>query len=203
MKPTLTILIEGYAHTTPDGVTYASPTTSLLQLDGKNYLVDPGCNGSLLLERLAQQHLQPSDIHALFVSHYHPDHFLNIRLFPTTPFYDGSMRWEQDSETMYSDYWLRPEFKVFATPGHATEQFSILVDTDNFGLVSISQDVFWWEDGKQKSDTIEELMSLVDPFANDVVALKESRELVLGSGAKWIVPGHGKMFRNPKFYFES
>lgn len=198
MKPTLTVLIEGYAHTNDAGVTFASPTTLLLQLDGKNYLVDPGCNGKLLLEKLALMNLTPADITALFISHYHPDHFLNIRQFPETPFYDGTMQWEQDQEVAYTDYWLRPEFKVFPTPGHATEQSSLLVDTENFGLVSISQDVFWWEDGKQKSDTVEDLMTLVDPFANDVDALKKSRELVLNTGAQWIVPGHGKMFRNPK-----
>lgn len=198
MKPILTILIEGYAHTTPDGITHASPTSSLLQIDGKNYLVDPGCNGPLLLERLTAQGMTPNDVTAMFISHYHPDHFLNIRLFPNTPFFDGSMQWDNDLEKPYENYWMRPEFKVFATPGHATEQFSLLVDTENFGLVSLSQDVFWWEDGMQTSDTVEELMALVDPFANDLEALQESRKKVLESGAAWIVPGHGKMFRNPK-----
>lgn len=197
MKPTLTILIEGYAHTTSDGITHASPTSSLLQIDGKNYLVDPGCNAPLLLEQLAAHGLTPKDITALFISHYHPDHFLNIRLFPNTPFFDGSMQWDNDLEIAYDNYWLHQEFKVFATPGHATEQFSLLVDTENLGPVSLSQDVFWWEDGMQKSDTVEELMALVDPFANDLVALQKSRKKVLESSAKWIVPGHGKMFRNP------
>jgi len=84
-----------------------------------------------------------------------------------------------------------------ATPGHATEQYSLLVDTENLGLVCIAQDVFWWEDGTQKSDTVDDLLAGKDPFANDEVALLESRKLVLNSGAQWIIPGHGKMFRNP------
>ena len=197
MKPKFTILIEGYAHTDTAGVTYASPTTSLLQFEGKNYLVDPGCNGTLLLEQLRKLHLQPADITALFLSHYHPDHFLNIRLFPEISIYDGSMQWDQDKEIPYADYWLHPEFKLLATPGHATEQCSLLIDTENMGLVCIAQDVFWWEDDKQKSVTVDELLTLADPFANDLAALRTSREMVLATDALWIVPGHGKMFRNP------
>jgi len=197
MKPFLTVLIQGYAHTDSAGITYASPTTTLLQSEGKNFLVDPGCNSTLLLEQLTNLHLQPTDIAAIFLSHYHPDHFLNIRLFPKTPIYDGSTEWKRDAEIPCLDYWLFPEFKIMATPGHATEQYSLLVDTENLGLVCIAQDVFWWEDGTQKSDTVDDLLAGKDPFANDEVALLESRKLVLNSGAQWIIPGHGKMFRNP------
>lgn len=198
MKPTLTILIEGYAHASEGNDYFASPTTSLLQFQGKNYLVDPGCNGPLLSQKLKEVNLEPEDITALFITHYHLDHVLNIRLFPNAPVYDGSMQWEQDKEVPYTDFWLIPEFKVLATPGHAGEQFSLLVDTENFGLVCIAQDVFWWEDGKQKSDTIADLMENVDPFESDHTALLESRKKVLESGAKWIVPGHGKMFQTPE-----
>lgn len=198
MKPTLTILIEGYAHAGENNTYFASPTTSLLQFQGKNYIVDPGCNGPLLSQRLQENNLKPEDITALFVSHYHLDHILNMRLFPNTPIYDGSMQWDQDKEIMYSDFWLVPEFKLLATPGHAGEQYSLLVDTENFGLVCIAQDVFWWEDGKQQATTIDLLMNNEDPFMSDGTALQESRKKVLQSGAQWIVPGHGKMFLNPK-----
>jgi len=197
MKPFLTILVEGYAHT--GGIYEACSTSILLEYKQKNYIVDPGCNKSLLLPGLSNKDLKPEDINGIFLTHYHLDHLLNIRLFPKVLIFDGSAEWEQDAEIPnYNDYWICPEFKIFPTPGHATEQFSLLVDTENLGPVCIAQDVFWWEDGKQQSDTVEDLMALVDPFANDVVALKASRETVLATGATWIVPGHGKMFRNPK-----
>lgn len=199
MKPTLTVLIEGYAYPADNGTYLASPTTTLLQFHNNNYIVDPGCNGPLLLERLTGKNLLPSDIAALFITHYHLDHILNIRLFPKTPLYDGSMRWEQDQEIPYADYWLFPEFRIIPTPGHAGEQYSLLVDTENYGLVCIAQDIFWWEDGKQKSGTVAELLETEDPFLADKQSLQESRQKVLESGAKWIIPGHGKMFKNPAY----
>ncbi|MCC7304492.1 MBL fold metallo-hydrolase [bacterium] len=197
MKPTLTILIEGYAHPNEDGSYTASPTTSLLRFNGKNYIIDPGCNEKLLLEKMAEYSLKVEDITAIFLTHYHLDHVLNIRLFPSTPIYDGNMQWDQDKEIFYTDYWLIPEFKLLATPGHAGEQFSLLIDTENLGLACIVQDVFWWEDGKQTSNTVEELLASKDPFMSDHAALLESRKKVLESGAKWIIPGHGKLFKNP------
>lgn len=197
MKPLLTILTQGYARQGIGDTYVASPTCSLLQYNDKNYIVDPACNPELLLSALSKYSLNTNDIHAIFLTHYHLDHLLNIRLFPHTPLYDGSMKWEKDNEVPYTGYWLIPEFKVLHTPGHASEQYSLLVDTENYGLVCIAQDVFWWEDGKQRSDTVSDLFDLVDQFAANVTELRASRQLVLESGAKWIIPGHGTMFKNP------
>lgn len=197
MKPLLTVLTEGYAHPGPNNTYLASPTCTLLQFESKNYLVDLACNSKLLLRAMQDRDLRTSDIHAIFLTHYHLDHLLNIRLFPQVPIYDGSMKWEDDQEIPYSDYWLHPEFKLLQTPGHAAEQFSLLVDTENYGLVCIAQDVFWWEDGKQRSDTVADLLEFEDPFAASTSDLKASRRLVLESGAQWIIPGHGTIFKNP------
>lgn len=81
------------------------------------------------------------------------------------------------------------------TPGHAPELTSLVVETEE-GVVVVAHDVFWWMDGEQKSETVEDLMNLVDPFVNDENELEESRKKVLEI-ADWIIPGHGKMFKNP------
>jgi glyoxylase-like metal-dependent hydrolase (beta-lactamase superfamily II) len=132
----------------------------------------------------------------IFLSHYHLDHTLNIKLFPDKDIYDGAVLWQEDEETFYNGKIPHTKIEVISTPGHATEQFSLFINDDKLGKVCIAQDVFWWEDGKQKSDKYEDLMNLEDPFANDISALKESRQKVL-EWADWIVPGHGKMFKNP------
>ena len=88
------------------------------------------------------------------------------------------------------------EIEVIKTPGHSPEHSSLIAKTKDKGIIAVSTDVFWWEDGNQKSDTIEELMTLKDPFAADEKALHESREKILKI-ADWIIPGHGKIFRNP------
>lgn len=194
---TFKILIEGYAHPGKEGEYFASPTSILVEDNGERILVDPGTNTELLLKALEENSLKVEDIDMIFLSHYHPDHFLNIRLFPNTPIYDGLTIWTKDKEEMFKEFVPGTGIKVFATPGHSTEQSSLLIETQDLGKVFLSQDVFWWEDGKQKSDTAEDLINLEDPFANDKYALIQSRKLVLET-ADWIVPGHGKIFKNPK-----
>lgn len=193
---TFKILIEGYAIPGDDGSFLASPTTILVFDGDKKVLIDPGTNSELLLSGLETEGLKPDDIDILFLSHYHPDHFLNIKYFPNNDLYDGSMIWSEDKELQFSGNLPGTSIEVVATPGHAPEQASLFLDTKDHGVVAISQDVFWWEDGDQKSDSIEELMSNKDPFMTNWDDLQNSRKIVLEK-ADWIIPGHGKMFKNP------
>ena len=189
------ILVEGYAHPNDDGSYTASPTTTLIDTGAKKILVDPGTNKEKLLEALKQHGLSVSDITFVYLSHYHPDHFLNIRLFPDVDIYDGGIRWSGDKEYSYEGFLPDTDIEILKTPGHSPEDASLLVKTGE-GLICIAPDVFWWEDGKQKSDTIEELLSWEDPFATDKQALLISRKLVI-SKSDFIIPGHGKMFKTP------
>ncbi len=194
---TIKILIAGYARSGKNGTYIASPTTTLIFHQDKMILVDPGTNAPKLMESLKRENLTPQDIDILFLSHYHPDHFLNIRLFPTHPVYDGTLIWKGEQEISYNHTLPGTNLEVIPTPGHAQEQASIIVHTKEFGLVCIAQDVWWWEDGQQKSETVADLMSLEDPFVWNKEELRKSREKVLNL-ADWIIPGHGKMFKNPK-----
>jgi glyoxylase-like metal-dependent hydrolase (beta-lactamase superfamily II) len=65
------------------------------------------------------------------------------------------------------------------------------------GKVVVVGDIFWWtEKGEPKKD-FESLINLEDPYVKDEKALKESRKKIL-EVADWIIPGHGKMFKNQK-----
>jgi glyoxylase-like metal-dependent hydrolase (beta-lactamase superfamily II) len=164
--------------------------------NGKKILVDPGTNAEQLLNSLNSQDLTPDDIDMIFLSHYHPDHFINIRLFPKTDIYDQMTRWHKDEEYFYKEKLPGTDIDILPTPGHSPEHTSLLVKTEE-GIVCIAQDVFWWEDGKQKYDNEDDLLNLEDPFVNDKEALLNSRKLVLEK-ADWIIPGHGKKFRVKK-----
>lgn len=188
------ILVEGYAHP-GKGCYVASPTTSLIETKDKKILVDPGTNANELLAALKKLGLSEKDLNFIYLSHYHPDHFLNIRLFPNLDIYDGSTKWVGDEEYEVENMIPGTDIEILQTPGHSPEHTSPLLKTKE-GFVCIAQDVFWWEDGKQKTDNVEDLISLEDPFATDIEALKESRKLIL-ERADWIIPGHGKKFRNP------
>ena len=50
----VTVLVEGYARQ-KQGYLEASPTTLLVEDNGKKIVVDPGCNELLLLEKLEKK----------------------------------------------------------------------------------------------------------------------------------------------------
>ena len=184
------VLIEGYAKST-GGVEFASPTTVLIKDSGKLILVDPGANKKKLLDALKKEGLRPGDIDLIFLTHYHPDHVLNIRLFPDKDILDGGTIYRDDKEIEFSERIPGTKVKMIPTPGHAFEHVSLLVETDK-GKVCIAGDLWWWEDGKQKNDT--NLLKTKDPYVKDAKALLKSRKTILKM-ADWIIPGHGKMFK--------
>lgn len=187
------VLVEGYAHPNADGTYTASPTCTLVESNGKKFLIDPGTNVEKLLKALKAENLTEKDLSFIYLSHYHPDHLLNIRLFPSLDVYDGEICWRGDLEIFHERQLPGVDAEILKTPGHATENTSLLVKT-NTGIICIGSDVFWWEDGKQRSDNIDDLLNLEDPFANDKETLLLSRKLVLDK-ADWVIPGHGRMFK--------
>lgn len=189
------ILVEGYAHPGKNGEYEASPTSLLLVSNGQRIVVDPGTNKKRLLAGLEKAGVNAYDVKSVFITHYHPDHFLNYKLFPNADLIDGQIIWSDEREIFYSDTISGTEIKVVATPGHTEENTSLLFETKEFGTVAHAADVFWWEDGQQKTDDYEKLLSHIDPFVTDVEKLKASRISILKM-ADYIIPGHGKMFKN-------
>lgn len=189
------ILIEGYAYEGSNGSFFASPTSTLIYSNNKKVLIDPGTNSDKLIEALAEEDLKPGDIDIIYLTHYHPDHFLNLSLFPGKDVIDGSMIWRKDEEISFSGKIPGTDLEILPTPGHSPEHSSILAPTADQGLVCVAQDVFWWIDGEQEVDDYEKLINKEDPFASNMDDLKESRKKVLEI-ADWIIPGHGKMFEN-------
>lgn len=189
----LKILVEGYARNTKRGYYEATSNTVLIEDRGKKILVDPGCNKSLLLSGLKKEGLKPKDIDFIFLTHYHPDHVLNIRLFPNIDVLDGDKIYRGDREISFKVKIPGTQIEVVETPGHAFEHATPLVKTKE-GVVAVAGDLWWWEDGKQKGLDAKSLLSLADPFAKDKAALRKSRKKILQK-ADWIIPGHGKAFR--------
>ncbi|HXX37595.1 MAG TPA: MBL fold metallo-hydrolase [bacterium] len=188
----LKILIEGYARERKGGWV-ASSTTSLIQTDAHNIIVDPGINRRLLVEQLRRHGLAPSDVDCVFVSHYHLDHSALVGLFEKATIVDGTTVYDKDSEAAYEKVLPGTDIEVLPTPGHAPEHASLIVRTPDEGTVVVAQDVFWWKDGEEQKTDRESLLAQPDPFATDEQALRESRSKVLDI-ADWIIPGHGKKF---------
>lgn len=179
------VLIEGYVKE-PKIV----PTTTLIQDDKVNIIVDPGMgkNKRALLEKvLRKEKLAFDDIDIVFCTHYHPDHTQFVGLFPKAKWitslyiFDGDKWLDHKGE----EYRLSPNVSIIHTPGHTSEHASLKVKTDK-GIVAVAGDVWWLDTMKPK----------IDEMAQDQKELEKSRKKVLEI-ADWIIPGHGKMFKNP------
>ena len=186
------ILIEGYVRE-EQGVELASPSTILIRDSGLNILVDPGANKQKLLDALSKEELKSEDIDLVFLTHYHLDHILNMRLFPDKDILDGNTIYRDDKEIEFSDKIPNTNIKVIETPGHSHEHACLLVETER-GRIIIAGDVFWWSDDEEQKTDINSLMEHKDPYAKNTEDLKRSRKRILET-ADYIIPGHGKMFK--------
>jgi len=189
------VLIKGYAKE-EKGIKIASPSTVLIKDSGLNILVDPGANKQKLLNALSKEGLGTTDINLIFLTHYHPDHILNIRLFPNKDILDGNTIYRDDKEIGFSDKIPNTNIQVIQTPGHAHEHACLLVETDK-GKIVIAGDVFWWVDNEEQKTDKESLLQHRDIYVKDKKKLEESRKKLLEI-ADYIIPGHGEMFKVEK-----
>jgi len=160
---------------------------SLIRDGDHAIVVDPGLSPSqaAILEPLAAFGLAPEDVTDVIISHHHPDHALNVALFPAArvhdhwAIYDFFGRWDDDDA---EGRVVSPAVTLIRTPGHTAEDVSTLVRTED-GLVVCTH--VWWTDS----------VPVEDPYATDPDALHASRARVLGlPGLARIVPGHGTSF---------
>lgn len=189
------ILIEGYAEKTKDGW-LASPSTVLIKDGGLNIIADPGSNKKLLLKKLAEEKLKPEDIDLVFVTHYHLDHTLNIRIFPDCDVLDVDEINRDDKMFEYSGKIPKTSIEVIPTPGHAYEHASLLAKTDK-GNIVVAGDLFWWRTNEEQKIDYKSLVEKEDSYVKNKDEIKKSREKIL-KVADFIIPGHGKMFKVEK-----
>jgi len=181
------VLIEGYVKDD----TLVVPTTTLVQDGDTNIVVDPGMGKNkpeALKEALKKENLSFEDIGIVFATHYHLDHTQHVGLFPKAKlidymyFYDGEKWTDHEGE----GYKVSPKVSILHTPGHSIEHASLVVKSGK-GLIVVAGDVWWFSD----------MTPVKDEMAWNQEKLEESRKKVL-KAADWIIPGHGKMFRNPE-----
>lgn len=177
------IIFEGYIHRTETELRVGS--TIGLVLDGEaRVIIDPGMvpGAASILEPLGALGVETADITDVVLSHHHPDHTMNVALFPNARVHD---HWA----TYLGDRWISrpaegfrvsPHVTLYETPGHTPQDITTLVATDA-GAVAFTH-LWWASDGPAD-----------DPYAPDREQLRASRERVLDL-ASVIVPGHGPRF---------
>jgi glyoxylase-like metal-dependent hydrolase (beta-lactamase superfamily II) len=177
------VLVAGYASDADDRV---GSTVSFASAGDARVVIDPGlvvARGAIL-DPLRDLGVGPADVTDVVISHHHPDHILNVALFPEARVHDhwawyrGDLWISRDAEGVE----LAPGIGLIETPGHSAQDISTLVDTDE-GLVVATH--LWWTSEAP----------VEDPYAPDPALLHANRERVLAlPGLTTIVPGHGPAF---------
>lgn len=149
-------------------------------------VVDPGmvARRALILDPLAALDVAPESVTHVFLSHHHPDHTINIALFPNAEVVDFWARYVGDEWLDHDGdgYRLSPHAQLWLTPGHTQEDASLIVEADD-GVYAMTH--LWW-----RSDRTPE----IDPLADDQAAIEASRSRILAT-ADIVIPGHGGAFR--------
>jgi glyoxylase-like metal-dependent hydrolase (beta-lactamase superfamily II) len=173
------VLFEGYVGE------HTSCTVALIR-DGEATIVwDPGMvpTQGVILEPLGRHGVEPQAVTDVILSHHHPDHTMNVGLFPNARVHD-QWAWYR------GDLWVTrpaqgfdvsPSVRLIETPGHTPQCITVLARTGE-GVVALTH-LWWFEGGPDQ-----------DPYATDPSALHVSRARIL-EAADVIVPGHGAMFR--------
>ncbi len=189
------VLIEGFAYKN-DNYKKVSPSVVLIETDTLKIIVDPGLNRKDLLDALEKEKLKTGQIDFVVLTHNHLDHSALVSAFEKAIILDDEQKYIQNGEiSMQGENILGQGVEIISTPGHDPFHCSVLIKTEDMGTVVVAGDTFWWRDGNEPEKDFESLINLKDPFIKDEKALIESRKKILEI-ADYIIPGHGKMFKN-------
>jgi glyoxylase-like metal-dependent hydrolase (beta-lactamase superfamily II) len=149
-------------------------------------IVDPGmvARRTLILDPLAELGVAPESVTHVFLSHHHPDHTINIALFPEAEVVDFWARYKDDLWLDHDGdgYRLAPHAELWLTPGHTAEDASLIVEADD-GVYAMTH--LWWHQDRSPE---------IDPLGDDQAAIEAGRARILAA-ADIVIPGHGGPFR--------
>ena len=130
---------------------------SLVRDEGAVIVIDPGLAPSqaAILDPLAGHGIAPSDVTDVVISHHHPDHTINVALFPAArihdhwAIYDFSGRWD---DVECEGRVLSPSVSAASgRPGHSAEDLSTVAVTPD-GVVVFTH--LWWTESGPDEDPL-------------------------------------------------
>lgn len=178
MSARVDVLHAGYARS--DGV---ASTVGLIRDGSRVIVVDPGmvADRASILEPLDRLGVEPAQVTDVVISHHHPDHTVNIALFPPVRLHDHWAVYQGDQWTdrRAEGATISENVRLIETPGHTPQDITTLVATAD-GTVAFTH--LWLFEGMEG-----------DRRATDLDQLLLQRERVLEL-ADLVVPGHGPPF---------
>lgn len=159
-------------------------TVSLVSAGRSLIVVDPGmvASRSVIIDALTALDHGVEEVTDVIVSHHHPDHTMNIALFPHAAVHDHWAIYRDDHwhSRAAEGFEVAEGVTLWETPGHTAQDITTIVDTAG-GVVALTH--LWWSSAGPDED----------PYSPDPQALHAGRARVLEL-ASLIVPGHGPSF---------
>lgn len=159
-------------------------SVSLIVDQDQLIVVDPGMapSQSAISGPLLEFGFQPAQITDVVISHHHPDHTVNVGMFPNARVHDhwAVYHFERWDSRPAEGFLVSPSVLLWETPGHTPQDITTLVGT-NQGLVAFTH-LWFYSTGPPE-----------DPYCTDPEGLHRGRVRVL-KAANLIVPGHGACF---------
>jgi glyoxylase-like metal-dependent hydrolase (beta-lactamase superfamily II) len=178
MTTSVHLLAAGYA-----GDRVASSVTLVRDVDAL-IVADPGmvAQRRSILDPLAALGVAPEAVTHVFLSHHHPDHTLNVALFPNAEVVDFRARYRADEWLDHDGdgYLLAPSAVLWLMPGHTEKDATLVVRADD-AIYALTH--LWW-----RGDRTPE----IDPLAWDQAKLEAGRRRLVEAGVEIVIPGHGR-----------
>ncbi|HKZ25421.1 MAG TPA: MBL fold metallo-hydrolase, partial [Acidimicrobiia bacterium] len=147
-------------------------TVSLVIDPPRVVVIDPGMVPSqrVILEPLAAAGFTPDLVTDVIISHHHPDHTMNVGLFPEAEVHDYWAIYHHDQwlDRPAEGRQVSPHVRLIETPGHTREDITTLVETPE-AVVAFTH-LWWHSEGPE-----------LDPYATDQSALETGRRRVMGA----------------------
>ncbi|XP_076246995.1 metallo-beta-lactamase domain-containing protein 1 [Calliopsis andreniformis] len=191
------VLFDGYSIKLEDGTMKANCSCTLIKGE-KNIIVDTmtAWDQLKIVEALAQHDVMSNEIDFVVCTHSHADHIGNNNLFTNavhivgTCIHRGEMFFEYDLKK--EEYKISPEVRVVYTPGHTSDDVTVVVRTVVNGkssCIAITGDLFEKEEDILNPAMWKELGTL------ELQKTQSYMRSQVMDFADFIIPGHGPMFQ--------
>lgn len=178
----LHILTPGYIRSGDES--RVGSTVSMIRSGNSLIVVDPGMvsSRSVIIDALTGLGHDVDEVSDVIISHHHPDHTMNIALFPKAAVHDHWAVYRDDhwSSRPAEGFEVAEGVTLWETPGHTPQDITTIVTTSD-GTAALTH-LWWTSEGPAE-----------DPYSVDPDALHSGRSRVL-EVASMIVPGHGESF---------
>ncbi|KAF7282658.1 hypothetical protein GWI33_002197 [Rhynchophorus ferrugineus] len=195
-KYELKVLFTGYSRLNGN-VLDANCTCTLIK-GPINVIIDTmtAWDGRSILNSLKENGLSPDDINFVVCTHGHSDHIGCNYLFLNAVHIVGFSISKEDKYFLSPDfskgeeYVIHDQIKVIPTPGHTLQDVSVLFQNQG-QTIAVTGDLF-----ENERDLLDENI-WISAGSDNVELQRKNRNRILGM-AKFIVPGHGAMFKVPQ-----